>query len=430
MPLHDAAFYFCAFFIVGIFLYIIGAGIWATAGLAAVITFFLQRKNKLMASALSLFILVGFFYAHFHGSAQADYIPFAEAIVFHAVVFVDPEGGQKSQKVRVALQEPYRGNITAYLPLYPEFSYGDLLEFKGVIDKSPSGRANVSLFPEVELIAVGYGNEFKAALFAVKNRLIAAMQSTLSPHNSALASGLLLGERAEFSEEFEEAMRVSGTTHIVALSGFNISIIGMMVSNTLGFFMNRRKSFYITLAFITAFVLMTGAEASVVRAGIMGIIILLATQSGRIYNFRNAITITALAMLLLNPGILVYDVGFQLSFAALLGIIYLEPWLKERLPLRKDDAGFLNWRDNLRQTSAAQLAVLPILLVVFGYFSPLSLAANVLILGLIPITMFFSFITSLVGLMSINLSVAPALLTGALLGYETFIIHLFALDWI
>ena len=134
-------------------------------------------------------------------------------------------------------------------------------------------------------------------------------------------------------------------------------------------------------------------------------------------------------MLLLDPNLLIFDVGFQLSFTALLGIVYIEPLLKKYSRL-KLDPGFLSWRDNLRQTTAAQLAVAPIVLVVFGTLSPFSLAANVLILEFIPITMLFGFITALAGLVSFNLSLILSLPTSALLAYETFIIYFFSFNWL
>jgi len=259
--------------------------------------------------------------------------------------------------------------------------------------------------------------------------MIQNINAVLPPEHAALMAGILFGERAEFTDKFEEAMKKSGTTHVVALSGYNVAIIGITLSTALAYLVKRKYAFYASLAAIPAFVIMTGAEASVVRAGIMGIILLLAEQQSRIYSFRNAVTLTAFIMLLFNPTLLVFDTGFQLSFAALLGIVYIYPRFKKRFKI-SEEGGVLGWKRNLFQTLSAQVAVLPIALTTFGYFSPTALFANVLILEFIPVTMLFGFLTAVLGFFSYGLSLTMGWLTSVFLGYEIFIINLFSLNWL
>ena len=133
-------------------------------------------------------------------------------------------------------------------------------------------------------------------------------------------------------------------------------------------------------------------------------------------------------MLLFNPDLLVFNVGFQLSFAALIGMVYIQPLLEkllQKLFKVRVKGGFLNWKENALQTTSAQLAAFPIIISTFGYFSPWSLLTNVLILGLMPITMFLGFVTVAFGLISYHLSLLVAWITGLFLGYEIFIINLF-----
>ncbi len=430
MKLHDSAFYFSVFFIIGIALASLNLTIWATLCAVLILSVILYLKNKKALIAFSFVVLMGFAYFYVHSAVKIEKIPFGEIQTYTGIVSGHPEARLGTQKLNIDLQPPYSGETSVYIQPYPEYKYGDLIEFSGTINKSPSGTTNISFPKNIELISENNGNKIRQLLFSIRDRLIENLQAVLGSEKAALMSGMLFGERAEFSDEFKEAMKKSGTTHIVALSGFNISIIGLMVSNILGNFFNRRKSFYVTLVFILLFVLMTGAEASVVRAAIMGIIMLLAARTSRLYNFRNAITLTAFMMLLFDPSLLIFDVGFQLSFMALLGIVYIEPLLKKYLPMKKDDPGFLSWRDNFRQTFAAQLAVAPIVLIVFGSLSPFSLVANVLILEFIPITMFFGFLTAIAGLVSFNLSLILSLPAAALLAYETFIIYFFSFNWL
>jgi len=172
---------------------------------------------------------------------------------------------------------------------------------------------------------------------------------------AAFLSGLTLGGRSDFSKNFKEAMKKSGTTHLVALSGYNITIIAWAMANFFAFFFKRKKVFALTTMAIIGFVIMTGAEASVTRAAVMGMLILLASQVGRIYDVRNALMLAGLVMVLLNPKILTYDLGFQFSFLALMGIVYLKPAIQKFFNI-SEDTGFLSLKDHFLNTTAAQIA--------------------------------------------------------------------------
>lgn len=433
MKAYDAAFYIAIFFILGVAAASFGLNIWLTSALSVFLIVFLYvfpdtlfNKSLKLCSLVSI-ILLGFFYYYFYGSVHKDNIVFDKNIIFKGIVYEEPNYGLESQEINISLQNPYKGEVKVYSSVFPQFHYGDLLEFKGVVKKSSFGDFNISSLPRIEIIKDNQGNGFKANLYKIKNILISNLQEILPVQKSALASGLLFGEQSEFSKEFKENMKNSGTTHLVALSGYNIAIIGLAVSAALSFIINRQKAFYISVLVIIAFVLMTGAEESVVRAAIMGIIALIAERSSRLYSLRNAITLTAFFMVILNPKVLVFNVGFQLSFAALLGLIYLQP-IFEKIFKVKDNPGSFGWRKNLTQTLSAQIAAFPIIISTFGYFSPVSLLANVLILEFIPVTMFLSFITAVLGLLSYELSLLMGWIAGFLLGYEIFIINFFGFN--
>ena len=170
---------------------------------------------------------------------------------------------------------------------------------------------------------------------------------------------------------------------------------------------------------------MTGAEASVVRAVIMGILVLLSREVGRLYDFRNAIILAGLLMVFQNPKVLVFVIGFQLSFLALLGIVYLRPAIQKFLRIKKNP-GFLSWKDNLLMTASAQLMVAPLLITNFNSFSLTSLIANVLVLELIPVTMGLGFAIAAISLFSYHFSLVLGWVTWVLLRFEILVIELFA----
>jgi competence protein ComEC len=178
-------------------------------------------------------------------------------------------------------------------------------------------------------------------------------------------------------------------THIVAVSGYNITIIAEYLMWLLIFGgLWRKQAFYVAVVAIGLFVLMIGLPASAVRAGIMGTLLLWAMKNGRLANAQNAIIFAASVMLIFNPLLLRYDVGFQLSFLATLGIVYVYPILEDYLMQKNKFSGI--W-EILLLTLAAQAFVLPIILINFERLSLISPLANLLVLPIIPLTMLLGF---------------------------------------
>ncbi len=446
MRIYDVAFYGIIFFLLGVLIASLGLNILIitavavlTAILFLLIGFLKNRPPSFWFAGLSLFIIIGSFYYFQYENFQLKNIkiPFNQKTEVFGLISSYPEKGA-SQKLIADLKEPYSGKIFIKTASYPTYAYGDLIRFEGVIKKpEPEPYANylakngvfgTANFPKIELVAENYPAvsraKIKSTLFKLKEKTVSVFQKTLPSEKAAFLSGITLGERAEFSKEFKEAMSNSGTTHLVALSGYNIMILAMAIANSLGYLFSRRPTFYLTLLAIIGFVLMTGAEASVVRAAIMGGILLLAKQIGRLYSFRNAIAVAAFLMVLSNPKILSFDIGFQLSFLALFGIVYLMPAVQKFFKI-SEEQGFLSWRENLLTTFSAQLAVAPLLIIYFGSFSPISLLTNVLILALVPITMTLGFFLGALGFLSYHLSLVFGWFVNLFLTYEIFIIKLF-----
>lgn len=444
MRIHDISFYAAVFFIFGVlaassklnFLIIAAATVLITV-LFLLFGYFRKSSRFFWLAGLSLFIIAGAFYYLWDSSRSGDVnVVFDRKINFEGVVIKNPERGNQ-QKLTIELRPPYSARVLVKLKNYPSFNYGDLIKFEGDVQRPEDGSyanylAKEGIFgivdyPRTEFIGSGYGSKIKSSLFSLKEKTIRVFQRVLPSENAAFLAGITLGERAEFSKEFKEEMSKSGTTHLVALSGYNITILVLAVAYVLSFFASRRLAFWLTLLIIIGFVAMTGAEASVVRAAIMGGIVLLAERANRLYSFRNAIIIAAFLMILGNPMVLSFDVGFQLSFMALLGIVYLQPAIQKFLKIKEggDWSGFLAWKENLLTTLSAQLAVLPLLVLYFGNFSIVSLLSNILILSVVPLTMALGFILGFVGFISYELSLIFGWFVNLLLSYETFIIKFF-----
>ncbi|AKM84956.1 MAG: ComEC/Rec2-like protein, competence protein ComEC [candidate division Kazan bacterium GW2011_GWA1_50_15] len=231
-------------------------------------------------------------------------------------------------------------------------------------------------------------------LFRLKHWLAHQTQVLVPDPQGMLMNGLLLGMRSSLSDELQTQLKNSGTTHIVALSGMNITIVA-------GFFfwlmrrLRRRWALVLAGIGILLFVVMTGASASIVRAAIMGWVMLLSALWGRRRDLTNAILLAAVLMVALNPLILQYDTGFQLSLAATAGIVYLSPSLL---------LGFRRWPNVLASAAAttigATVATLPLVIFHFGGFSVVTLFANLVVVPLVPLVMLVGFITMLVGIVA------------------------------
>ncbi len=435
MRLHDIFFWFACFFLMGVLVASIATGFtnpfWISALLILILSagILIIRRKLLVVSSLSFVVLslalgAGYYFI-FESLQKSEPIPYGQKVVFSGIV--------SDQEQRIDNQKLVVGNIQIATPRYPEYKYGDEIKITGVI-KTIEGDwenyfkkeniAGLMGFPEIELISRGNGSKIKSALLEIRGFFISSFRKVLPFDKAAFMSGLVLGETAEFSDEFKEKLRATGTSHLVALSGYNIAIIASTVSSLLGlWWFTKRFTFAGSTLLIFAFVLMTGGEASVVRAAIMGFLVLLADKLRRVYYFRNAVAFTALAMVVVNPKVLALDIGFQLSFMALIGITYLKPWLEKRLKW-EGRAGIINWRQNLLTTSAAQVAVLPVILYHFGTFSPIGVLANVLILEFIPLTMSFGFFIAFAALISAPLAWIISWPASILMGYELGVINL------
>lgn len=443
MPAYDVFFYGALFFLVGIFLKSLGmafSGIFLLIfflEIVFLILFFVYKKNFLIwQSVLAMLVLAGGFYFEIDGrNFEKNYIVFDKKLSFSGIVVNNPLQKENVAEFKLRLLSPYYGNVLARLPAYPSFEYGDEIILKGIIQKPFSesyGRylakediIGVIAFPQVELINKNKGSKIKSALFNFRNKMMASFKKVLPFEEAAFLGGLTLGGRSDFSNDFKEAMKKSGTTHLVALSGYNITIIVWAIMGIFTIFFARGTAFAIAVIIVIGFVLMTGAEASVVRASVMGLLMLLAGQIGRVYDTRNALIFAGLLMVLQNPKILVFDLGFQFSFLALLGIIYLRPAIQKFFNI-SGDLGFLSLKDHFLNTTSAQLAVAPILIFSTHSFSMTSLLANLLILETIPITMFFGFLVAGFSLVSYYLSMIFGWIVWPLLAFQIFVIELFA----
>ncbi|MDR2336748.1 MAG: ComEC/Rec2 family competence protein [Candidatus Nomurabacteria bacterium] len=205
---------------------------------------------------------------------------------------------------------------------------------------------------------------------------------------SNLALGYLLGMRRALPSDLVEVLKITGLTHIVVASGYNLTILVRFMRRIFGK-VSRFASFFFALVLVFGFIAITGASPSMVRAGIVATISLVAWYFGRDIHPVRLLLITALLTLILNPTY-IDDLGWQLSMVAFAGVLLFSPIITKYFYDDKKPNFFMQI---LLETLSATILTLPILLFNFGFLSLVTLPANVLVLPTIPFVMAVTFLT-------------------------------------
>ena len=382
---------------------------------------------------LVLFILIGLiggltYYRIWDNRQFSKVLPFGHEVSFVGEIIDHPDFFPSQARYRVSYQEI---NVQIIVGRYPEYHYGDKLMLKGALKKPNDylfrqGILGEMFNPEVQRIGRG-GKLLTRAIYQVRDRFEASLNRSLSEPYASFAAGLVLGSKGNIPDSLTSDFNRTGTTHIIAVSGYNVTIIIIYIGLFLGLF-SRKLRFWGSILAILAFVVMTGAPASVIRAGILAGLITFGRYQGRRINMLILILLTASTMLLFNPYALKYDLSFELSFLAFIGLVYLSP-LVENLKLVR----WLpkNLKSSLSETLGAQLMVLPILIFSFGRVSLLSPIVNVLILWLIPLSMLLVFLVGISGLISIGLGQIAGFLGWFPLKYIIVVVETFSkIPWV
>ncbi len=292
--------------------------------------------------------------------------------------------------LRGKLQSPPEGT---------DFSYREYLERKGIL--------SLMAYPQVKVTEEHTGSPMLSAIYQLKEHSRETLNKIFPSPEAELLSGILLGDDNGLSTSLKAAYQLSGTAHIIAISGFNIALLASIITSLSHRLLGARKGSLFVIVFLTIYTILVGAEASVVRAAIMGSMGMIGALVGRRNNGLNTLGLTALVMCLLNPN-LPWDVGFQLSFLATLGlVIYSQPlesrlidWLNQRLKPEIVSRLASPLSDYLLLTLIAQVMVLPLIAYHFGQLSWLFLLANPLILPVQPLVMILGGLALLAGLIA------------------------------
>lgn len=328
----------------------------------------------------------------------------------------------------------YKGKIIIRLPTGGGIKSGDTVFFSGVLEKiKNSSSFDYAQYLRMEGVYASMRNPDWAVktsatlnsrkipariLAAINNRRVYVQKriERLWPSSTAaLMSGLLIGDASGFSDAEKQTLRVSGIYHIVAVSGSHIVLITNLmlpVFSRLGF--GKKPAAAATILTVLFFVVFIGAPSSAVRAWIMGSLSLFARCAGRQASMHSTLLAAASVMLALNPLLLFYDAGFQLSFCAAMGLGLFTAKIEQRMSFIPE---WLGMRKNAAATLAAQIATVPVSVFHFRFVSLVAPLTNFLVLPCIEALTVIGALSFASSFVSAELARLPVLVVHALSAY-------------
>lgn len=402
----------------------------------------LIADSKSVASVFTILFCIGIFVGIIREQfvEQKNIFTCESICTFNAKIISSPEVKDDYQIFKVsAIDSSESLYVQVRTPLYPKYKIGEMLKLSGKVTvpkiipphidkKSPAGAGgfdyssylltqNVGseiFYPRIEIID-DEAHTITEYLGRWKEDLINKINTNVSTPASSLANGMLFGSSPS-SRELTQTFRTAGLSHIIVLSGFNIAIVIAGVLFVLTFLPLMLR---ITVASISVvlFVMMVGAEASVLRATIMAFITLLAIVLGRQYVAHQALILSFFAIIMYEPYSLLHDVSLHLSFLATAGIVYLS----QPFNIVFENIKNKNLKELLITTSSAYFATLPYIMYTFGTVSSYALIANILVLPFVPVAMLISFLVVLFSYVSNVLSVVFGFIDSVLINIMIWI---------
>jgi competence protein ComEC len=379
-----------------------------------------RKSNRYFLGTVSLLLFMGL--GWIRTPSLRDNNDFSLITAYEAAVTSPPETRAKTYKVEVRMLKvqqqnqwkPLSGKVVLYIdkgasrphygdvllirgaprlvepPQNPaQFDYQKFLSYKQIFHQHYLRSTDFALTGERET------QWLKEWAYSVSEWSDAALRRLVPfDREYAVAKAMILGLRDEMDNELVQAYSAAGAVHVLSVSGFHVGIFVLLLAWLLRFIKKRRHGLYlylgITLGIMWFYAVLTGLSAPVVRSALMVTILLLAEPLGKTKNTKNALFGSALILLVLDP-LLIYSVSFQLSYAALGGILFWQPVLYQSF-------AFKDWfLDKIWEVSAAaltaQLATFPLAVYYFHQFPTYFLFVNPLVVALSIAMLYVAFAT-------------------------------------
>jgi len=343
------------------------------------------------------------------------------SVEFEGRIVAEPDKRDKSQKLTVAdifllkesdkeAKKNVKGQVLVSVEPFTKYEFGDQVrlkcnlveaeEFNGFRYDRYLARFQIfslCYYPRIEIFdnsdKLGIRERIYRSIFQFKNVVRSKIEQGLGTSEAGLVKAIILGDKRGITDSAREDFSRAGLSHIVAISGMHISILSALaMSFFLGLGLSRKTCFYLSALFLISYIIFIGLPASAMRAGLMGFLVMWALYLGRLNKLGNSLLLTAVILLSINPRLLRDDIGFQLSFLAVLGIALVYPKADKWLYTHGVPRLFAV-RDILLITISAQVFTLPIIAYNFGTISLVAPLANLAVLWVLPILMITIFVS-------------------------------------
>lgn len=394
-------------------------------------------RKFLFAAAITILFLVRYAW---YEKAHVSHIPagwFGKTMVVTGIVTGDPDRGIDSTNVTLGNEQ-----LIATIPSGIAVAYGDKVEIYGRVQKPEAFMTDTNRefdYPaylavhdiygtvrgsDLRIVGAGYGNPVAMRLFSIKRFFVDTIKGLFFRNEAGLFAGIVIGEKSLLPKDVLSDFQIAGLTHMVVLSGYNITVVALFVITLLAWFgVGYRGRRIGAIAIIPFFLVMTGMGASSVRAGIMSMTVFFLQITTRPAHSFRIIVYTAIAMAFANPRILLHDPSFHMSFLAFIGLVYLMPIIEKWFERFGEWYGI---KDLVVETLSVQLFVLPYILWMSGRFSLLLLVSNILTVPLVPLVMGTGFFATMVGMPSYAIGRLAAVPVGWCLSYMIYVAHVVA----
>ena len=267
---------------------------------------------------------------------------------------------------------------------------GDVVQVTGKMRPRRGGKQAGISFARITMVS-----RSSSVIEKLRRDFLAGLATALPEPHDQFAAGLLIGQRSEIPQYVSTTLQVVGLSHVIAVSGYNLTILADVSKKRFGK-KSKFRGTVLGLSLVFLFVLFAGSSASIARAAFVSVLSIVATHYGRQVKPLLLILLAAATTAYLNPLNVWGDIGWYLSFLAFFGVLVIAPILQKRFFVKREP-GLL--ASILLETSSAQIMTIPIMLFIFGQLSLVSLVSNILVVPLVPIAMLFSFIAGLAGML-------------------------------
>lgn len=334
--------------------------------------------------------------------------PYDRRAEFTGEVVREPELLLDAQRLAVR-STSLDGLVQVKAALHPRFRIGDRLNMACTLRKPEPfdgfrydrylERHHIAAtcsYPTIQL--AGRRESLTTKLFDTKERLKDGLRHVLPAPEHTILLGALFGDKRAVPEQIMNAFRTTGTSHVLVISGLHVSLLTMIIMHILrAAGLRKQHTVVMIMAFLVLYLVFTGVQASATRATLFGSTALIAELLGRRSQSLRVLLVVATVMLLVNPLLLVYDTGFQLSFAATAGIIVASSWIQERLWWMPSALGL---RAAMATSLSAIVATAPIIAYAFQTLSLSAFVANLVVVPTMPLVMFGGIIVTAVSQLS------------------------------